>query len=95
MAQGNAREGLKRWVAAMRYNPNFALESGGFISRAIWPELLQFAKDNAKTEDERKVTSLVGSFVKKGTEPPRGLDRIPGSPETRKEGSRWHRPEKK
>ena len=28
LAQGNAREGLKRWVAAMRYNPNFALESG-------------------------------------------------------------------
>jgi hypothetical protein len=95
LALGNAREGLKNWLAAMRYNPNFALESGAFISRAIWPELIAFAKENAKTEDEKRVVSLVGSFVKEDAEPPRGVDRIPGSKGTGKEGFKWRPWEKK
>ncbi len=46
----------------MKHNPNFALESGSFISRAIWPELLASARNSARTEDEKKVVGLVGSF---------------------------------
>ncbi|HOV65842.1 MAG TPA: tetratricopeptide repeat protein, partial [Bacillota bacterium] len=95
LALGNARDGLKNWVTAMRYNPNFALESGAFISRAIWPELIAFAKESAKTEDEKRVVSLVGSFVKEDAVPPRGVDRIPGTKGTGKEGLKWRPWERK
>ena len=73
----------------MKHNPNFALESGSFISRAIWPELLASARNSARTEDEKKVVGLVGSFVKEDTCPPEGIQKVPGPQEGGKGGFTW------
>jgi len=89
MASGSPRDGLDHWVKALNYNPNFALEASGFISRAIWPELLKFAEEHAQTEDHRKVISLVSSFVKEDTRPPEGVEAVPKVEERRKVGFRW------
>jgi tetratricopeptide (TPR) repeat protein len=89
IASGNPGDGLDHWVKAMNYNPNFALESSGFISRAIWPELIQFAGDYAKTEDHKKVLSLVNSFVKEDAKPPKGVAPVPKLEERGKVGFRW------
>ena len=89
IASGNPQGGLEHWVKALNYNPNFALEASGFISRTIWPELIKFAEDYAKTEDHKKVLSLVSSFVKEDTQPPEGVQAVPEVEEPRKAGLRW------
>ena len=54
LASGNPGDGLDHWVRAMKYNPNFAFEAGGFISRAIWPEPPSLPKNTPRLKTTRK-----------------------------------------
>lgn len=72
IASGKPKEGVSHWVKSMEADPNFALANSAFISRAIWPGLVEDAKAHARSEDQRKAASLVGSLVAQDVVPPAG-----------------------
>jgi tetratricopeptide (TPR) repeat protein len=88
LAQGKAKDGVARWTKSMEIDPNFALANSAFIGRAVWPGLIEAAKAVAKTDDQRKAVSLVGSLVKEETKQPAAAAKSDGASEDKK-GRSW------
>ena len=75
LAMGKSKDGVSKWVRSMKYNPNFAMDNSGFITRSIWPELIEKAQKAARDEDGNKAIRLVNSYVKEETSAPSGITR--------------------